>query len=207
MEYLASVVGIAGSGKSTAVRGAASLLTQQGIKVAAFHDRKSDPWSRRIDEIIQGGGIVPLARHFLYLAARSQVIASRIRPALSEHDVVFTDRYYPCSIAYQGHGEGLDLEMITASSVAAAADALPNRVFVLDTPVSEAAARMGARGEAPQALEGQGVDFDERVRRGYLAQAEGRSDYTVLDGRLPPDEIASRVAAAVLTDLECYPSV
>ncbi len=201
MGYLASVVGLSGSGKSTAIRNASSVLIERGLDVASFHDRKADPISRRINSIIQSRGISPEARHFLFLAARRQIIDEQIIPALQQNDIVFTDRYFPCSIAYQSYGEGLDLNMVTRTAVDATTGAKPDSVFFLDIPVLESRRRMKLRDEIPQALETEKVAFYEQVRQGYLEQAEGRTDYLVIDGTMPRIDVAKSIASIVLTDL------
>jgi dTMP kinase len=201
MEYLASVVGLSGSGKTTAISGARTLLAAEGISSASFHDRTSDPESLKIDSLIHSADLSPEARMHLILAARRQVIDRRILPSMQRNGVTFTDRYYPCTIAYQGYGEGLDLGTVTREALLGAHDALPNRVFVLDIPVSVAKERMRLRGERPQIFDAEATEFHERVREGYLTQANDDESFTVLDGLASKTVVARAMANRILRDL------
>jgi len=201
MEYLASVVGLSGSGKSTAINGARSLLARSDISSASFHDRTSDPESAKLDVLLHSTDLSPEARLHLLLAIRRQVIDRCILPSMRQHDATITDRYYPCTIAYQAYGEGLDRDMVTQAAISAAHGALPDRVFLLDVPAAIARQRMSARGGPQQIFDAAELSFHTRVRQGYLDQAMDNEQFVVVDGLAPEQEVAQFIADTIRHDL------
>ena len=186
-----------GSGKSTqAARLAArigAVLTREpggtelGERVRAL---LLDP-----DEIAIG----PRAEALLMAAARAQHVDEVIRPALEDGRVVVTDRYIGSSLAYQGHGHGLDVDVVAALSAFAVAGAVPDLVVLLAVPEAVARDRLTGR---PDRLEALGDEFHRRVARGFEALAAADRDrWVVVDGAGSPDEVESRVSAAVATRL------
>lgn len=200
--YLASVVGLSASGKSTAIKGARALLLERGLSNESFHDRTSDPASAKLDRILHDTDLSPESRMYLILAARRQIIDRNIIPSLSTNDVTMTDRYYPCTVAYQAHGEGLDRELVARAAISAAHGAIPQKVFVLDVPAETAMLRMQERNDAQQIFDDEQVTFHERVRQGYLSQAyEERERFMVIDGLAPRHEVAAMIADVISHDI------
>ena len=181
-----------GSGKSTQ----AALLASQ-LGAALTREPGGTQVGARIREIVLdpglAGPLAPWAEALLMAADRAQHVAEVIEPALSAgHDVV-TDRYIPSSLAYQGHGRGLDVEELRRLSSAAGAPE-PDLVIFLDVPASVAAERLHGRDR----LEAAGEDFHARVADGYRQQAAANPDrWIVIDGTGAVDDVAARVREAV----------
>jgi dTMP kinase len=130
----------------------------------------------------------------LMAADRAQHVAEVIRPALDAGRDVVTDRFAGSSLAYQGHGRGLDLGEVRRLSAWATGDLWPDAVVLLEVPPEVAEARMGlARDRMEQAGEG----FHGRVAAGFRALAAADATWVVVDGTGPPDEVAARVRAAL----------
>lgn len=113
-------------------------------------------------------------------ADRAQHASELIRPVLGEGRHVVCDRYLGSSVAYQGHGRGLDPVWVEQLSVWAVDGLLPDLVVLLDLDEEVAAGRTGRPRDR---IEAAGAAFHRRVRSGFLAQAEadpGR--WVVLDG-------------------------
>lgn len=201
MAYLASVVGLSGSGKTTVTREVSSELAEHDLCVASFHDRTTGFASQKIDSLIQGETLSPEARFYLFLAARREVIDQYIIPAMQHNDVVLTDRYFPCTIAYQAYGEGLNRDLVASMSIRASHGAIPNKVFVLDVSPEESQARMANRGENPQIFDSERLAFHGRVRQGYLEQASDNPNYMVINGTLPVAEVTSIIGQSILHDM------
>jgi dTMP kinase len=201
MEYLASVVGLSASGKSTAIRNTSGLLAEESLEVASFHDRTTGVVSQEINSFIHERRVTPWARFYMFLAARRQIIDRYIIPGMQKNDVVLTDRYYPCTVAYQAYGEGLDKAIAEPAAISAVHGALPTRVFFLDISAEESHARMRDRDEVPQIFETETLQFHQRVRQGYIDQAEENEHFTTIDGTLPPEVVASTMAGIILADL------
>jgi dTMP kinase len=146
-------------------------------------------------EILLGGDF----RHswtevFLFLADRCEHVKRQIRPALAEGTSVLCERYQDSTLAYQVYGRGLPEEPL--ASIFRAADLpLPDLTILLDLPSAVAWERVRSRGE-PDRIEREGIDFRERVRRGYLSLA-GRfpERFRVLDATVRPEELLARAEA------------
>ncbi len=116
-------------------------------------------------------------------------MAAVIGPALARGETVLCDRFADATLAYQGYGRGLDLELLRSLAGIATGGLVPDLVLLLDLPVVEARARLAARGRAADRLEREAPAFHERVRAGYLALAREDARIVVLDAGQPPAEL------------------
>ena len=144
------------------------------------------------------GGVSPRAEALLMAAARAQHVDEVIAPALEAGRDVVTDRFTGSSLAYQGHGRGLDVAAIEQLSDWATDGLVPDVIVLLDVPPEEARGRRALEGRAADRLEAEGDAFHDRVAAGYraLAQADP-ARWLVVDGVGSVDEVARRVRAAV----------
>jgi dTMP kinase len=139
-----------------------------------------------------------LAELVLYYAARAQHVGERLRPALAEGRLVICDRYADSSIAYQGYGRGLPLQVILGVTETATGGLKPDLTFLLDVPVEVGLSRVRHRGEGRDRMEAEEVAFHDRVRRGYLSLlAEEPDRWLKVDALEPPELLAERLAGAV----------
>jgi dTMP kinase len=191
--------GIEGSGKSTAIATLARLLRERGTPVLVTREPGGTPLGDAVRSIFLESlvRIDPLTEVFLLNAARSQHVIEVIGPALKEAQLVLCDRFFDATIAYQGYGRGLDVEMLLRLCQDATQRIAPDLTFVLDIAPEVSAARVAARGGSDR-LEREGPAFHARVREGYLQLAGRFSRIHVIDGTQTPDQ----VAAIALAELE-----
>lgn len=143
------------------------------------------------------GAVDPRAEALLMAADRAQHVAEVIRPALAAGRHVVSDRYLHSSVAYQGYGRGLAPAEVAELSHWATDGLLPDVVVFLDLPVSVARARLA--GVAPDRMEAEDDGFHDRVRAGFVAQAEAAPErWAVLDAAGSPEDVAGRIWAAVV---------
>lgn len=146
------------------------------------------------------GTIHPRAEALLMAADRAQHVATVVRPALEAGRHVVTDRYFHSSVAYQGHGRGLDPAGVESLNRWATDGLRADVVILLDLPVEVARRRVADR--APDRLESEEVAFHERVRQGYLAQAAADpARWAVVDADGSADDVEAAVWAAVVARL------
>jgi dTMP kinase len=162
---LITLEGVEGSGKTTQMGRLARWLKGQGYKV----ERTEEPDGTALGVAIRrlfARHPRPLAEMFLFMAARHQHVAEKIRPWLVSGRVVVCDRYTDATIAYQGYGRGLDLDVIRELNLRATGGILPGLTLLFDLRPQEGLRRIGAR--RLDQFEKEALAFHRRVRRGYL---------------------------------------
>ena len=189
-----------GAGKSTQIELLAAALRTEGLSVLVTHEPGATEVGARIRDLVlhHREPLSQRAEALLFAADRAHHVDTLIRPALENGQVVLTDRYIDSSLAYQGVGRGLSIEEVRRISRWAADGLRPDLTVLLDLPAENGLSRARGRGAADK-LEGESLQFHERVRRAFreLAEAEPRY-YLVIDARLPSDQIAIEVRAAVI---------
>jgi len=131
----------------------------------------------------------------LMAADRAQHAEELIRPTLASGRHVVCDRYTGSSVAYQGHGRGLDPAQVAGLSAWATDDLVPDLVVLLAVDQATAAERTGSPRDR---IEAAGSEFHERVRAGFEAQAEADPErWVVIDGSGTVAEVAEMIDDAV----------
>ncbi len=188
-----------GSGKSTLAALLADRMRQAGIDPVVVRE----PGGTRAAELARQAvldpdhSMDPMAELFFYLAARADLVASVIRPALESGRVVLSDRFTLSTEAYQMAGRGLPAEVILPANRAASFGLRPNLTLILDLPPELGQARQVAAGKRLDRLDRESAEFHRRVIVYYLAaQGDGVRH---LDGRLPPDQLLQSAWSEVLT--------
>ena len=192
---LITVEGVEGSGKSTQMRRLARWLRRQGYPVQLTREPDGTPLGAGVRRLFEHGPR-PLTETFLFLAARHEHVAARVRPWLTRGRVVLSDRYADATVAYQGYGRGLDPEMIRELNVRATGGVLPDLTLLFDVDPAVGFRRIGRRRR--DHFERQELAFHRRVRRGYLEihRAEPKR-VRVIDAARSPAAVAADVQAIV----------
>lgn len=172
--------GIEGSGKTTQAARLAECLRSAGWAVTLIREPGGTPLAEAVRALLlarEGAAPEPLSEAFLFQAARADLVAKVIEPALTAGAVVIADRYADASVAYQGIARGLGRDRIEALNALATGGRSPDRTYLMDLPVDVALSRVRSRaGKASPAaadaamtrLDAEPVAFHEKVRAGYL---------------------------------------
>ena len=192
--------GIDGAGKSSQIAALVDWLRGGGREVVACRDPGSTAAGDAIRAILLDRHdlhVAPTAEMLLYMAARAQLVAEVVGPALDRGAWVVSDRYLLANVVYQGHAGGLDPEAIRRVGGVATGGLMPDLVLLLDVDLETAAGRL----DRPlDKLENRGDGYRSRVRAGFLAEAaRSPGSIAVIDAGGPIAEVAARIRAAVRT--------
>jgi len=167
-----TIEGIDGSGKTTQARLLVDWLTGLGCRVQAAREPGGTEAGMQLRELVLSSerSISPEAELFLYLVDRAINASEVVRPALAEERIVVCERHTDSTLAYQGYGRGLDIELLRRLNTIATGGLRPDLTLVLDLPASKVRldeARLDR-------LELEGCEFLARVGQGFqeLAAAE-----------------------------------
>src|SRR5438309_12093989 len=196
--------GIDGCGKSTQREPLAEQLRQRGFEVVVTREPGGTEIGEGIRRLLISDAsihIAPTTELLLYVAARAQHVAELIKPSVEAGRIVVSDRYTDSTVAFQGYGRGLDLEMIATLNRLATADLNPDLTIVFDLDPVAARGRLGSRpiGGLLGAFDDQHSGFHERMRQGYLKMARNEaSRIRVVDASGSIEETHAKVMALVL---------
>lgn len=189
--------GIDGSGKSTQAAMLADALEVRGHTVV----RVREPGGTPLGEAVRGllldtppGSMGAVAEACLFAASRAELVRRVVRPGVADGAWVVCDRYLGSSLAYQGVGRGLGVDVVSDINRSSVDGCVPDVTVLIDVPVGEATARRCAGADR---IEAEGAGFQQRVADGYRAQAAGDARMVVVDGRGAPADVHARVLAAV----------
>jgi dTMP kinase len=206
MGFFITFEGIEGCGKTTQLRLLKERLEKAGEQVTSTREPGGCPIADQMRAILldaQNSAITPLAELLLYAAARAQHVQEVIVPALERGEIVLCDRFTDATLAYQGHGRGLDLATIAQLNGLATGGVEPKLTLLIDCPIPVGLGRALARIEATsgareERFELESVRFHERVRDGYLALAAAFPErFVVIDGSGDVAQTQKLVSAAL----------
>jgi dTMP kinase len=191
-----------GAGKSTQSRLLRDWLVERGETVLLTFEPGDTPVGKELRRIVLDpatGHLSDRTEALLYAADKAEHVDHVVWPALDRGEVVITDRYVDSTLAYQGAGRTLDVAEVAAVARWATGDVRPHLTVVLDLEPEAGLGRFDERDR----IEGQSLEFHQRVRQGFLDLAAADPDhYVVLDARAPIEEIALRVRERVEPLLE-----
>jgi dTMP kinase len=188
--------GIDGCGKSTQASLLAEELRGRGLEVVLTREPGGTELGERVrDLLLHGDAVAPWAEAALFAAARAELVATVIRPALERGAWVVCDRYLDSSLAYQGIARGLGVDHVLELNGPAIQGVLPDRTFLLLLDPGEARSRMG---DERDRMERAGDEFRLRVDAAYRELAGFFPQRIVtVDASLPVDVVARLVRGAL----------
>jgi dTMP kinase len=197
--------GIEGSGKTTQIQILSNRLEEQGVDHLLTREPGGTPIGDRIRRLVldpANTDITPPCELLLYAAARAQHLESVIRPALHDGRLVLCDRFVDATLAYQGYGRGLPLDLIRRLHALEVLALKPDLTVLFDletaTALERARGREAGRGTGETRFEQEDLAFHDRVRAGYLDLLRKEpTRFALVDARGTPEEVQTRVAAVV----------
>jgi len=176
--FFITLEGGEGSGKTTQLRALLTHLRSLEQEAVETRDPGGTSIGNQIRNLLLDGEnarMAPLTELLLYEASRAQLVREIVRPALEAGRIVVCDRFADSTLAYQGYGRGLDLNLIGQLNELATCGIRPDLTFLLDIDPAVGLERVSHRLAAPRVrrdrLEDEALAFHDRVRQGYRALA------------------------------------
>ncbi|CUT06825.1 dTMP kinase [Candidatus Kryptonium thompsonii] len=192
-------------GKTTQAEILVQKLKNSGFDVVFLRE----PGGTKISELIrnilldsQNKEMDPITELFLFSASRAQLVREIIIPSLNSGKIVVCDRFYDSTLAYQGYGRGIEIEKIKIVNELASGGLVPDLTFLIDIPVDEIYKRKKEKYGDFDRMERSGVEFYERVRKGYLEIAKISDRFFIIDGQKKIDEISDQIWTIVSEKLK-----
>ncbi len=188
--------GIEGCGKSTQSKALKNRFARREVPVLLVREPGSTAVGQVARRLLKHKleiELDPMTELLLFEVARAQLVAEVIRPALKENKTVICDRYCESTLAYQGYGRGLDLEIIRQMNQVATGGLQPDLIILPDIDVEEGLRRKG-EASVNDRFEREQVSFHQRVRDGYLDMAQAdMARWVVIDATLPKKEMGKLI--------------
>lgn len=194
-----------GSGKSTQLPKLAQFLEESGLSVLKTREPGGTKIGDQIREVLVRMDNTELHPHteiLLFLAARAQLVEELIIPSLQEGKIILCDRYGDSTLAYQGYGHGLDLEILRAMLHFATGGLKPDLTILLDVDVMTGLKRKKIKEEWNR-LDAFELSFHERVRDGYhILAGQDPERWKIVDATQEPEQVQKEIRALVLDAIE-----
>ena len=160
-----------GCGKTTQMKLLAEYFKKKGKEVVLTREPGGKGLGEKVREILLNydGEVSDRCESFLFLAYRAQNIDIIVNPAVKEGKIVLCDRHIDSTVAYQGYGRGLNIDRINMLNNLATNGKKPDLTLVFDVDVETSMKRVGKEKDR---MESAGIDFHNRVRKGYLELAK-----------------------------------
>jgi dTMP kinase len=179
-----------GSGKSFQAKSIYKRLSKQKIPVVLTHEPGGTQLGEYVRQILKwtNAYISPETELLMFNASRAQLLNEVILPNIKAEKVVICDRYIDSTIAYQGYGREIDIEMVNSINNFTIRGLKPDLTILLDIPPQEGLTRIVGREK--DRFERENIVFHQRVRDGYLKMAADEPErWLVIDASQSKDKI------------------
>ncbi len=196
--------GIEGCGKSTHVELLAEALRQRRFRLLLTREPGGTEAGARLRDILlePGVSLPPMAELLIYLADRVCHLQQVIIPALDTGQIVLCDRFADSTVAYQGFGRQLDLNLVKRWDEQSRAGLKPDLTILLDCPVEVGLRRINRRPQRDR-FEREEHGFHKRVRDGFLQLAAAEPErIKLVDATLPIDSVHRTILSIVSERLQ-----
>jgi dTMP kinase len=181
-------------------------LKDRGHKVLTTREPGGTIDAEKIRHLIvdrDGGNWSPLEETLLLFTARMNHIEHKIKPALDRGEIVICDRFTDSTIAYQGYGRGVDLDLIKLLQEKFLNNFKPDLTFLFDLDPQIGLARSSKRqietNSTEDKFENLDIQFHETLRNAFLTLARYEpSRFVILDASQSIEMIQSKISKTLI---------
>ena len=168
------IEGIDGCGKTTQIDALSKWLPKSGLinkdsKLITTREPGGSLLGKKLRGLIldnnEKNKPSSLAELLLYSADRAEHVSKIISPALKNNDWVISDRFSDSTLAYQGYGRNINLEIIKNIESIVCQGEYPDLTFFLEISPEESISRR--KNQIPDRIESEGIKFLEKVNEGF----------------------------------------
>ncbi|MGB3758650.1 MAG: dTMP kinase [Rivularia sp. (in: cyanobacteria)] len=167
--------GVEGCGKTTQMQLCCEWLQSLSIPVVTTREPGGTQLGLHLRSLLlestENKAISATTELLLYAADRSQHVEQELLPNLEAGKIILCDRYIDSTIAYQGYGRNLDINLIHQLNSIATSGLKSDLTLWLDLDVEQGMARKRKSGEKADRIEQEKIEFHRRVQKGYFEQA------------------------------------
>ena len=186
-----------GCGKSTQARILVKWLQGQGIPTSSFRDPGDTSIGEKIREILLNPEHLAMDTRtelLLYMAARAQLWAEKIAPALHANHCVVLDRWLSSTYAYQGYAGGFGTDKVIRIATDCLERVWPDLTIILDVDIKTAVSRLKRQLDR---MEAKGDGYHQKVRQGFLQLAEEHENVLVVDAAAGIETVHKRIVQLI----------
>ena len=194
-----------GSGKSSQLHVLADWLREQDVEIYTTREPGGTDIGDQIRKVLhdlKNTAMHPRTEILLYLASRAQHVEEIIRPLLAKGTIVLCDRYADSTMAYQGYGHGVDLDVLKRLLDFSTGGLYPDLTLYLDLDVEQGLNRRKESGGEWNRLDAYTLAFHKRVREGYLTlSAQEPKRWRKIDAAQSFEQVQDDLRQVVLAEL------
>ena len=197
-----------GSGKSSQIPALAEWLRELGYDVYTTREPGGTQIGDQIRQVLhdlENTAMHPRTEILLFLAARAQHVEEVMRPKLNNKTIVICDRYADSTLAYQGYGHGVDLDMLRKLLDFSTGGLYPDLTILLDLDVEKGLDRRKQSGGEWNRLDAYTLAFHKRVREGYLTLvANDPERWRIVDAAQSKEKVQESLRQTILAELDRF---
>ncbi len=204
MSKFITIEGVEGVGKSSVIATICECFKAAKIDYVLTREPGGTKIAEKIRSVLLADSdetMMPLTEALLFFAGREQNITQLIKPALANGKWVVSDRFTDSSLAYQGCGRGVAPDKLEALVAWVQGDCVPVLTLLLDAPIEVGLERISSRSK--DRIEGETIEFFERVRNGYLKLAHDNPQrYRIINSDQPIETVQKDVSRLLAQFIE-----
>jgi len=194
---LISIEGIDGSGKSTLANNLRDKLQKNKLPVVLTYEPGDTKFGKQLREILHEKkyNICGKSEFLLFASDRAQHFQDIIIPKLKEKNIILSDRMADSSVAYQGYGRGIEIDMIDTINRWVMQGITPDITFYINISLESALKRLKKRKGRPTSFEQEKEKFTKKIITGFEKIFKENPRAIILDGEQSP-EMLTKIAYA-----------